>query len=552
MYRTILSLVIFSGLLVSTGKISAQEFPPLNVTIYDSSATQGYYFIAPYKAYPPYTYLHPQLILDHYGRIVYYRIFPGFQIGTTNSADFKILPDGRLSYYTWQDNIFFILDSTFTIIDTMDVVNGYTIDMHDFQLLDNGHYLMLANESRYMNLSAYHWFGINHNQPGSTNAEVLGVVIQEIDENKNLVWEWKGHDHFQFDDVDQIWLQNPNKVDWTHSNAVELDSDGNILLSSRHFNEITKIDYQSGNIIWRLGGKENQFTFTNDPMQFDGQHDIRRLPNGNITLFDNGRYHTPAIARALEYALDETSMTATLVWEYIQDSSLYSIAMGSFQTLDYGNRLIDFGSISGSGFSWFSVVKEDKSKVMEIYSPNGYTSYRAYNYLTLPWDLGRPDVDCIESGGQFYLEAEEGHPSYLWSNGATTRSIPVDDTGTYSVTVPKSFGYIASEFIQVANILNPCLYLDIQENITGKELTLDCIPNPLSSGGRVEFNLPAASSVQLTLVDLQGKTHLMLSLGNFTSGIHTVPLDGSSLSKGMYLLRLTTNNSVAVKKILVF
>ncbi len=63
---------------------------------------------------------------------------------------------------------------------------------------------------------------------------------------------------------------------------------GIILLSFRHLNEVTKIDSSSGEIIWRLGGKQNQFTFLGDTMPFSAQHDARRIANGNLTLFDNG------------------------------------------------------------------------------------------------------------------------------------------------------------------------------------------------------------------------------------------------------------------------
>lgn len=41
-----------------------------------------------------------------------------------------------------------------------------------------------------MNLTNYHYFGYNHNQPGSAYANVSGVVIQEFDETKALVLEW--------------------------------------------------------------------------------------------------------------------------------------------------------------------------------------------------------------------------------------------------------------------------------------------------------------------------------------------------------------------------
>src|SRR5690606_33427409 len=108
-------------------------------------------------------------------------------------------------------------------------------------------------------------------------------------------------------------------IDYAHGNAVELDSDGNILISSRHMNEITKIDRTTGEIIWRWGGKNNEFTFVNDTLAFSFQHDIRRLPNGNVTLFDNGNHHKPPRSRAVEYELDEVNKTATVVWQYPEE-----------------------------------------------------------------------------------------------------------------------------------------------------------------------------------------------------------------------------------------
>ena len=42
---------------------------------------------------------------------------------------------------------------------------------------------------------------------------------------------------------------------------IGVPDDGHILLSSRRLSEITKINRQSGKIIWRLGGANNQFKF---------------------------------------------------------------------------------------------------------------------------------------------------------------------------------------------------------------------------------------------------------------------------------------------------
>ena len=46
-------------------------------------------------------------------------------------------------------------------------------------------------------------------------------------------------------------------------NSVDKDDDGNYLVSSRHYHQVYKIDGSSGDILWRLGGKDNDFTMNN-------------------------------------------------------------------------------------------------------------------------------------------------------------------------------------------------------------------------------------------------------------------------------------------------
>ena len=96
--------------------------------------------------------------------------------------------------------------------------------------------------------------------------------------------------------------------------------------------EITKINRQTGEIIWRWGGlksRNNQFQFINDQRTFSHQHDIRRLENGNVTLYDNGNLHSPRYSRAVEYQLDETNKIATLVWDYKHEDAIYNSAQGN-------------------------------------------------------------------------------------------------------------------------------------------------------------------------------------------------------------------------------
>jgi len=216
---------------------------------------------------------------------------------------------------------------------------------------------------------------------GNPNATVIGLVIQELDENKNVVFQWRSWDHIAITDAVHEDLTAVT-VDCVHGNAIELDNDGNLMISSRHLSEITKISRTTGNIIWRLGGIHNQFTFINDPLGFSYQHHIRRIANGNITLFDNGNYHPTPFSRAVEYSLDEINKTATLVWQYRNFPDIYGFAMGSAQRLKNGNTLISWGSANPT----MTEVTPSGEKVLEMSLPLNIYTYRTFkdeSYLTV-------------------------------------------------------------------------------------------------------------------------------------------------------------------------
>ncbi|HRH64784.1 MAG TPA: aryl-sulfate sulfotransferase [Bacteroidia bacterium] len=427
--------------------LPAQSFPDFTVSQWDTTSS-GYYFLVPIRTGTGGPSQNPtHLILDSRGDVVYYKEF----VSGNNTGDFKFQDNGLISY-SYQ-NKFFLMDSTFTVIDSVRCKNGIVQDGHDMQVLPNGHFLLLGWENVVMDLSAYPWFN-NNGSPGSSMAVVRSGVIQEQDANKNVVFEWHAANYFLFADVDTTRLNSPSNVDWTHFNAVEMDTDGNLLLSIRHFNEITKINRSTGDVMWRWGGKANQFTFTNDTPMFIGQHDCRRLANGNITILDNGAPGHPVAAK--EYQLDETTMQATLIWSYCPDSGLYSGAIGNVHRSMSGNTLIDYGMVDQLATA-FEVISPNGNTALEIRFSDTLRSYRAFNYTTLPWDLNRPVIRCTEINQHHFLDAGNGYSSYQWSTGETTQMIQVMDTGSYTVYVPKGDGgYISAEKFSVTDLADPC------------------------------------------------------------------------------------------------
>lgn len=312
---------------------------------------------------------------------------------TATCDDWKEQPNGLLTYFDNNGDKFYGLDSAYAVVDSFATGNGYKTDAHDMKLLPDGHALLMSYDPEIVDMSGLV-------AGGDTAAIVTGLILQEIDENKNVVFQWRSWDHFNILDATLVNF-TATTIDCVHGNAIDLDFDGNLLLSSRHLDEITKIDRNNGDILWRFGGKNNQFTLQGDTVWFSHQHAIRWLGNGHYTLFDNGNGRTPPYSRACEYVLDQANRTATLVWKYRNSPDTYAAAMGYVQRLDNGNTLICWGT----GKPNLTEVTAEGEKVMEISLPPSQITYRGYR---LPWKL---DPETVALGPTHLISISEAEPN---------------------------------------------------------------------------------------------------------------------------------------------
>lgn len=302
------------------------------------------------------------MILDSRSNPTFYRKM------SANCYDFKLQPTGVYTYYDGTAQKFYAMDNTFAIVDSFQCGNGYTADLHDMLLLPNGHVLLMAYDPEFVDMSQI--------VPGGWNpALVTGLIIQELDSNKHVVFQWRSWDHYKITDAVSAIDLTKSLIDYVHGNALEVDADGNLLVSCRHMDEITKIDRTTGAIIWRWGGENNQFMFLNDSLGFTFQHAIRRISNGHYTLFDNGNLHPTTVSRALEYQLDQTAKTANLVWQYRNTPDTYGYAMGYVERLPSGNTLIGWGATNGPSVT---EVTPDGTKLYEMSFDFTIYSYRAF------------------------------------------------------------------------------------------------------------------------------------------------------------------------------
>jgi hypothetical protein len=303
------------------------------------------------------------MILKNDGTPYFYRK------SNSNVWDFTVQADNVLTYM--EGATAKVLNDHFEVVRTYKCGHGYLTDHHEFKLLPNGHGLLIAKDTQIIDMSELV-------PDGKINAKVIGNHIQEVNMNKEVVFEWRCWDHFQILDAPHQKLTGIT-IDYVHMNAIDIDYDGHILVSSRFLDEITKINRETGDIIWRLGGRNNQFEFLNDPDGFSYQHDIRAVPDkpNHYTLFDNGNHHTPNYSRIVEYKLDIDSMTAEIVWEYRHSPDRYSHWMGNAQRLSNGNTVI------GWSYKKLPKITEITSDGTIVYEGDYYkrnTCYRVHRF----------------------------------------------------------------------------------------------------------------------------------------------------------------------------
>jgi len=400
-----------SMIITSTKTISAQDLSPDSLVYYKTlpvgipkievttlitnEVSDGYIFIAPYPRQQSHTapYI---MIVDNNGALIYYKFL------TAHANDFKKQPTGDLTYFVYANRTQYVMDTAYTVTEEIKTKNGYQTDMHDFLMLPNGNVMLLAYEEKRVDMSQIV-------EGGYPDAVVFGCRIQELNPDREVIFEWSGFDHYEFtDSYDDLTTET---IDYIHCNSIEIDTDDNILLSSRDFNEITKINHKTGEIMWRLGGKNNQFEFINaigaEDLEFVRQHDARRAPNGNITLFDN-RTFVSTYSRAVEYEVDEINMTAKLVWEYRNDPDIYTMGLANTQRLTNGNTIIGWGH---SRTYAVTEVKQDGTKLFELSIPREMQNYRAFRF---PWS-GKPNS---EPALHVMTSTQAITLTYSW-NGAT-------------------------------------------------------------------------------------------------------------------------------------
>jgi hypothetical protein len=347
------------------------------VTTPARSTAPGYLFLAPKKEGAP----GGPLIADDSGNAVWFH-----PVQPRQATDFRVQRYRGEPVLTWWEGtqptigvgrgVYRIMDNAYRRIAEVHAGNGLDGDLHEFLITPHDTALITAYQLVHRDLSA---FG------GPKAGPVYDSVVQELElPSGRVLFEWRSLDHVP---LGESMLRLPAKqasakapFDYFHVNSVDLDDDGNLLVSARNTHTVYKLDRRTGAILWRLGGRKSDFAMR-PGTKFAWQHDVRRRDDGTISLFDNSAI--PKVAdhsRALVLKVDEQAKVASLVRAYTHPAKLLSPHQGDLQLLPNGDAFVGWG-----GKPYFTEFDSGGRVVFDAHLTVGDT-YRAYRF---PW-TGQP------------------------------------------------------------------------------------------------------------------------------------------------------------------
>ena len=223
---------------------------------------------------------HGPLIVDDMGRPVWFR-------NDLYALNFRVQQYKGEPVLTWWEGKakprpsvgeYVILDGSYREIKRVQAGNGFKGNQHDFLITPQGTALLTVYNLVDWDLS---YLG------GPVAGRVIEGIAQEVDiETGEVLFEWHSLDHIG---VEESYIERyySDQLDYFHINSIDVDHDENLLVSARNTSAVYKIERESGEVLWRLGGKKSDFEM-GEGTETAYQHDARRQEDGTITIFDNG------------------------------------------------------------------------------------------------------------------------------------------------------------------------------------------------------------------------------------------------------------------------
>ncbi len=374
------------------------EPPSVYVSSHSPAAAPGYIFAAPYngpgQAGP--------MIFDEAGNLVWFAPSPP-EDAASNLQVQQFFGKTVLTY--WQGYIppqgfgvgeEKILDSSYRQIGRVLAGNGYKADLHDFHITPQGTAVLTAFEPISCDLSS---------MGGPHGGAVTDTVLQEIDLRTGLVRrEWHPLDHVPLNSSysNAVISTTEWPFDYFHINSVDQQPNGTTIISARNTWGIYELNTTTGQVLSTIGGKQSSVSIGGGA-NTAFQHDATVLPNGSISIFDNGA--VPKVhpqSRGLIESVNSTARTATVLaqFEHPGGSGLSSASQGNIQLLANGDFFVGWGSQP-----FFSEFNAAGQLLYDAHMHSSYQSYRAYRFAWTGAPSTPPALAVKETGSKLTVYA---------------------------------------------------------------------------------------------------------------------------------------------------
>ncbi|CAG7978213.1 unnamed protein product [Penicillium nalgiovense] len=399
-----------------------QESPIVEITPPGAKCDPRYTFLAPRGD----STAHPgPMILNPDGELVW------TQWNGDTTQDFKVQRYKGEDYLTyWQGDTtdgygrgsWYMLDSTYTQKYMVSPTGVYDGDLHDFQITSNDTAILMIYDPILMDLSSI---------GGPELGWFYDGMFQEINlETGELLFQWRVSNFYHPSDsycpIGDSGQTRTSGYDHSHINSVDKDDQGRYLVSMRHLHTVACIDGTTGDVLWSLGGKRNNFADASDgaATDFSWQHDARWQGPNRLSLFDNAANNNDnlsAVSRGMIVDLDMEARQATLAQSFDHPHDMMAVSQGNVQVLDTGNVLVGWGH--SAAFTEFSpegdIVCNVHFGASAFFTFGRVVSYRVFKFdwvgnpLTIPDTAVTPESVFVSWNGatevaEWRVEAWDG------------------------------------------------------------------------------------------------------------------------------------------------
>jgi hypothetical protein len=323
-------------------------------------------------------------------------------------------------------------------------------------------------------------------------------------------------------------------------NSIAIDGTGNIYVTGENNGGVIVLKYDNtGQLLW-----------TRNTTGSSGYNAETRIDAaGNIVIVSGGE--------TIKY-----DANGTLMWQQHFNASYYELA------LDASDNIYVIGFASDQGYSDYMTVKYDPNGALvwsRRFNGNGTTTGTDIGrsialdntgnvYVTGYCTIGTGQrsttnygtIKYNADGVQQWLALYPGHAYGVATDNSGNIYVAGQTSGAKNSTAFGTIKYPAGSVITSRSVTNifPC---------EGKQtvFSLQNYPNPFSQSTTIEYQIPQAAKVKLTVYDFLGREITTLVNENQAAGLHRINFARNKLPAGTYIYRLQVGEFIETKKLIV-